>query len=611
MATAEEIREIKERADIIAIVSRFVQLKKTGRTWVGLCPFHNEKTPSFHVSPQLGIFKCFGCGKSGDVINFLEEIEHSDFGTVIENLARETGVTLSRNRFDDKVYKKISRGKELNRRIAKLYNLLLVKHKVGADALKYLKENRKLNDSSIAQFLIGYAPKNKDIAIRYAQKLKFTDEELIEFSIKNDKGVDKFFHRIIFPIKDLRGDIVGFSGRTIEKEDIRPKYLNTSETPLYKKRSLLFGLFQGKEAIVNENLAIICEGQMDVISSHQAGVKNLVAPLGTGLTEEQLKILSRYTKNIAFAFDTDSAGQKSTERATAIALSLDLTPLFIRLPKDVQDIDELCRNNPTKWQELSKSPENYLTYKFSELKTLLKKDYKLFEAELTKVLSIINNAKELKKEILLKELSKFVGIDKEVLKRGFEGLRKLTHSSPNEPNENEQNIKRAVGKTPKLSTEEYVLSIILNYPYVLLTLKDKAFLKRFKNAEITKIITEVIIFVNEIKPELQGNLVQISMIFDDKFKKDYRALLNYLAEDNLIAATIEKCGITKIPEDITEVEKEFETTVQLLRKIDLDSKLRKIQEEFLIAELQKDKPKIAKLEKELKRLNDELRKELF
>ena len=334
-----QIEEIKNRLDIVQVVGKYVQLKQAGKNFSGLCPFHKEKTPSFIVSPDIQRYKCFGCGETGDIFNFVQKIENIDFVEALEKLAKEAGVDLKRFEKDSK-YKRLEDINYLSTKY--FYNQL----KVSTIAMKYVKE-RGFSDESIKNFGIGYTPKYPKL-LEYIQKhTKYSKQELLQsglFVEKEGKIREKFRDRIMFPIRSSNGKVIAFSGRVLPGNDWGPKYMNSPETPLFHKKDNLFGQYESRQEIRKQDLAILCEGQTDVISAHQAGIKNIVAPLGTGITKEQIEKLSKLTRNFLFFFDSDIAGFKAVVRAFELSSELGVYP-YAATPAPYKDIDELLQKD--------------------------------------------------------------------------------------------------------------------------------------------------------------------------------------------------------------------------------------------------------------------------
>jgi len=316
-----EIEELKSRCDIKEIISGYINLKKAGRNFTGLCPFHKEKTPSFSVDPVKQFYHCFGCGQGGDVISFIEKIENIDFIEAAELLAKKINYNLKyTEKSDRKTTEKKGRLTELNELASKYYNYILFNSKAGIRALKYL-EGRKLKIEVLEKFQTGYSPEGWRNFTEYAIKKGFSSRELIEsgLSIESTKNrgeaYDRFRGRVIFPIKDVVGRIVAFGGRIILDTPGSAKYINTPETKIYSKSKNIYGLFDAKSAVIDADKVLIVEGYTDVIALHQEGVKNAIASCGTALTGEQVQLISRFSKNITLVFDSDTAGENASLRA--------------------------------------------------------------------------------------------------------------------------------------------------------------------------------------------------------------------------------------------------------------------------------------------------------
>jgi len=356
MDESNQIAEIKDRIDIVQIIEKYVRLKQTGKNYVGLCPFHKEKTPSFIVSPDIQRYKCFGCGKSGDIFNFVQEIENIDFVEALERLAKVAGVELKKVKVNTK-YKEI---KEINHIATKYYYNALLRDK---KAMEYVK-GRGMNDESIKQFALGYAPKYPKLLERIKSSGSFSKKALEDsglFVVKNGQLRDKFFDRIMFPIRSRRGEVIGFTARQNAGNEYGPKYMNSPETPVFHKSYNLFAQYESRQEIRKQDLAIICEGSTDVIAAHQHGVKNIVAPLGTSITKEQLESLSRITKNVLFFFDSDEAGQAALNRGFVIASELNMNP-YATVSTPYKDIDELLQKEPEKFEKLIKNKKEAFSY---------------------------------------------------------------------------------------------------------------------------------------------------------------------------------------------------------------------------------------------------------
>lgn len=342
------VEEIKRKIDIVEYIGSFITLKKAGKNFKAVCPFHNEKTPSFVVSPERQIWHCFGaCGEGGDIFKFLMKWENITFVEALKELAKKTGVVLKKISFEDKIWKKKERFLNMNFLAAEFFAYLLNNDKYGDKAMFYLK-SRGISKSIIKKFQLGYAPQSWDSLRLFLKKKSYSDEEMFEngLLVKGEKSgfYDRFRGRLMFPIKDSRDFIIGFSGRNLDDKDKQAKYINTPETPIYHKRETLYGINLAKETIKKEKNVYIVEGEFDVITPYQFGFTNFVAIKGTALTNEQLLLLKRYSDRITLTLDADFAGIESTRRGIEEAERLDLEVRVARLTIG-KDPDESIRKD--------------------------------------------------------------------------------------------------------------------------------------------------------------------------------------------------------------------------------------------------------------------------
>ncbi len=345
MIPEDIINEIKYRNDIETAVSQYVNLKRRGKNLVGLCPFHSEKTPSFTVYPENGSFYCFGCGVGGDVFTFTGLIENLDYIESVKLLAERSGITLPQDGYDDSMQRLKKRIYDINRDTARFFHAFLMSPG-GKWALDYLM-GRGLTVKTIKHFGLGAAPDSWDALIHHLKEKGYTESDMLAANVigKSERGslYDRFRKRVMFPIINIRGNIVAFSGRAMPGDDKQGgKYVNTADTPVYKKSENLFGINFAKN--VCSERVILVEGNMDVISLHQAGFENTVAPLGTAFTTEQANLLSRYTKEIVLMLDADAAGQKAVRRASELLENTGLSVRVVVVP-DGKDPDEYIKKN--------------------------------------------------------------------------------------------------------------------------------------------------------------------------------------------------------------------------------------------------------------------------
>lgn len=364
------LSELKMRSDITDIVSSYVNLKRRGRNMVGLCPFHSEKTPSFNIYPENGSFFCFGCGVGGDVITFIMKIENLDYIEAVRLLANRAGLAMPEDSFDDGVSKLKGRILEANREAARFFHAQLMSEG-GRIAQEYL-QSRALSRQTVIHFGLGYAPSNRFALSDHLRKKGFKDEEIVAanlaFQRSSGKGiVDRFSDRVMFPIIDLRGNVIAFGGRILT--DQKPKYLNTSDTLAFKKSSNLFSLNNAKNTGLRT--LILCEGYMDVIALNAAGFHNAVATLGTALTAEQALLMKRYADEVIICYDADEAGQKATAKAIDILRNAGLVIRVLTIP-DGKDPDEFIRKNgergPAAFKNLLESSGDDVEYRLAKLR---------------------------------------------------------------------------------------------------------------------------------------------------------------------------------------------------------------------------------------------------
>ena len=340
--------EVRARLNIEDVIGEYVQLKRAGRNLKGLSPFTDERTPSFMVSPEKQIWHDFSSGKGGDIFTFVMLVEGMDFRQALEYLARKAGVDLSLfSHGDGRTAKRRARAGEALKLAANFYQQNLVKNSA---AREYAVKKRRLNRQTIGDFIIGYAPDQGDALTKALEKRGFSRRELADAGLVNRFGGDLFRGRMMVVLSDSSGEVVGFTGRIIRDDPRAPKYLNTPQTLLFDKSRHIFGLYQAKEAIRKSDAAVIVEGNLDVVSSHQAGVKNVVATAGTAMTLQHLKALSRLAGRIRLAFDGDRAGVSATERAINLAQEIGVELEVVSLPDDVKDPDELIQKDAALWK---------------------------------------------------------------------------------------------------------------------------------------------------------------------------------------------------------------------------------------------------------------------
>lgn len=366
MAIPEEIiNEIKYRNDIETVMAPYVNLKRRGKNLVGLCPFHNEKTPSFTVYPENGSFYCFGCGVGGDVFSFVRQIENLDYIDAVKLLAERSGVTLPQDGYDDSMQKLKNTIFEINRETARFYHTYLMSPE-GKWALDYFTKERGLSIATIKHFGLGAAPDGWDNLIKHLKSKGYSIPDMIQANVvgKSQRGTyyDRFRKRVMFPIINIRGKIVAFNGRALPPDDKGgQKYVNTTETPVFKKGENLFAINFAKNYC--DERIILVEGNLDVISLHQAGFENVVGSLGTAVTESQIKLLSRYTKEVVLTMDSDAAGQKAVRRAGELLQSTGLNVRVLVIPDGKDPDDYIKKHGAARFKALLEGAASEIEYK--------------------------------------------------------------------------------------------------------------------------------------------------------------------------------------------------------------------------------------------------------
>ncbi|MBN2143352.1 MAG: DNA primase [Candidatus Aureabacteria bacterium] len=395
------IEEIRQRVDIVETVSSFVELKQSGRSFKGLCPFHLEKTPSFFVNRERQNFHCFGCGVSGNVFTFLMKMEGSTFVDTVQKLAQKVGITVHKQEAIDPKAKIKEELYHLNEIISTWYVKNLLHSQNGKVSREYL-EKRGLTDETIRNFSLGYAPPSWDALSLYLIKNGFSQERLLEAGVslvssKQKKLYDRFRNRVIFPILNASGRVMGFSGRTLDPKE-NAKYLNSPESLIFKKNQLLYGIFQAKEEMVKKDSVILVEGHLDLCMMHQYGFKNVVGVQGTAFSDEQARLICRYTKNAVVSFDGDEAGIKASFRFLPIALSHEMNCKIAPLPMGQDPASLLLSKGKKAMESVMKESISLFEYK---IKYLIGNQVLTPELNLSVVREMIQDIRSVKNLILL------------------------------------------------------------------------------------------------------------------------------------------------------------------------------------------------------------------
>jgi len=570
--------EVKSQIDIVDYIGSQIPLKRAGRNFSGLCPFHHEKTPSFHVSSERQMFKCFGCGKSGDIFTFYQEREGVTFFEALKDLAKIAGVELESFAPSDE-YNQKQRLLELNVAAAKLFHLLLTQHKIGKNALTYLIERGVLS-SQISEFQLGYAPDGWHTAYEYLTRKKHFKPEEVEavgLTIKSANGwYDRFRGRIMFPLTDHRGNIVGFSGRILPNLDDGKsgKYINTPETSLYHKSQLLFPLYYLKDRIRDENSVVVVEGEFDVLSSVRASVSNVVAVKGSALTNEQATLIKRYSDTVILSLDADSAGVAAAKRAITVLQVQELTIKVVEIPKG-KDPDELVRTDPKLWRDAVKQAVNiydfFLDVALRQYDQNSVEGQKKISAELLPIFAKIEN--KIEQDHYLKKLAETLNTAKTVVENEMERMIRKSMINPN-LNIDVETDNKNLSLSDRL-LDELLIIVIHNWEAIFNLLKSDTKLSLvdqlndFPKSAVTSILDQLITKIPKDIVKFAAKLpTQLQPKFDDCFLRDgdvisQAKLLKTMTNIQASIAKLElRDRLNKLRRDLTSNNSEQRSTIE-------------------------------------------------
>ena len=583
---ADELEAIKRKIDIVEFISEYVPLKKAGRNFKALCPFHSEKTPSFVVSPERQIWHCFGsCGTGGDIFGFLMRIENIEFGEALRTLAKRAGVKLSRYQPSESEKQK-QLLYEINHLAAEYYHYVLLEHPAGKQGLDYIRK-RGIKPDSLERFEIGFAPENWDNLQKFLVGKKGYSAQNLEKAglvVARDKGYyDRFRGRVMFSLKDHRGSICGFAGRVINGSlpaDRQAKYINTPETLVYHKSDLLYGLSEVKEEIKKTDRIILVEGELDMISSYQAGVKNVVAIKGSALTANQIQRLAYLTKNIVFALDADLAGDQAARRGIEMADQAGMSINVVEI-KEGKDPDEVAQKKPLLWQKLVKKAvpiyDYFLDVAFAKYDSRAAEGKRKIGREIIPILAKISDEilQSYYAQLLAEKLA--VPVDAVMAEIEKREEKKEAYSEQNWTSE---------AKTRREILEEHLLGLALQAEKWSF-LRKREVLNLIKTPRFTRILEHLGKYLKSNKilkserlakmlaPELvpsfnQFYLLDLADLIQDeqKFQREWEKTLNQLEEFNL------KEDLRELAVQIKTLEKKGRLTVKETTRLD------KFNEEF-------------------------------
>lgn len=567
--------EIKSRISIEDLAGEYLELKRTGRNFKALSPWTNERTPSFIVSPDKQIWHDFSSGKGGDIFGFIMEVEGMNFREALEFLARKAGVEIET--FNSKRSKEIAEKKERLRKILQIssnfYQHMLIRDK---KALNYVFKKRKLSKEIVQDFKVGYAPNGQKILTNFLLKKGFSLNDIRDAGLLNRFGGDMFRNRMVITLKDASGEPVGFTGRIIDDEPNAPKYLNTPQTLLYDKSSNIFGLSQAKNEIRKTGFAVVVEGNMDVISSHQVDVRNVVATAGTAMTVNHLKALSRFSNDIRLCFDSDQAGINATERAISLGQQAGVELSIITLDQSAgqaKDPDELIQKDIELWRKSIANPQPAMEWIFDQYQKRLdistakgKKDFS------TIALKLVENLNDpVEKDFYINEISKRIGVSKATL------LNKIGEEK--KPEKTKKRVK--IEKTDKKFVDDFLY-------------EDDLLALAIKEPRLAKMLSDL--KENSLHGEQRNKILEILKSEDMELLKSFDEYVKIL----LLKAD-ERLG--NIKESATD---EMKRLIQKVKTENLRTQKENLQAELENAEIQGDENLKTKILSKIIELNKEL-----
>jgi len=537
----EVIREINSRLELADIVAETVQLTRKGNRYWGLCPFHQEKTSSFSVTPDRNMFYCFGCHAGGDMITYIMKRDNMDFREAVEYLANRAGVTVQKESPAARRKQERARGVvAANLAAAQLYREILLSAK-GKKGLEYLQE-RRLSPEIVEKFGLGFAPDNWNTIEDYLFKKAFSQEQvkstgLIKRSDQQNRYYDLFRNRVIFPIHDQRGEVIGFGGRVLDGS--LPKYLNTPETELFSKRKNLYGLYQARQAMRNLNQALVVEGYMDCLKMHQAGIENTVATLGTAMTQEQARLLRRFVEEVVLLFDGDDAGQREALRAVEVLRTEGLRVWVVSLPggKDPDDYLDLYGKEEF-LQYIQNSKVDHIEFKLNryiETETELNLDTRIRIIKAVQK-DIASLESELEKDYYVRLLSRRLQVQENLIRR------ELNKGSSGRSSElNKSGILRDNTRYGKSSLEERLLVSMLKNTVIFEQVQETVGLNIFRNTQYRQMIHSYadLMPINDHSWDDLGNIARL-----EGFASAY-ARVSFLMEEEPGLKPVEVQGIIR------------------------------------------------------------------
>ena len=589
----DHVEEIKQKLDIAVVVGEYLELKKAGVNYKGKCPFHNEKTPSFIVNPDRQRFHCFGCGEGGDIFTFVQKMEGTEFPEALRVLAQKAGVQLKQ--FDPRVTSIKNRLLDLSSDAAKFWHDKL-NHRDGENALNYLN-NRKVSSEMQKEFKLGYAADSWDDIYKHLLNKGYNESEIFKAGLivrkENGSGYyDRFRDRIMFPIQDLHGHVVGFTGRTL-KSDEMAKYVNTPEGPIYHKGKVIYGLDKAKQAIRKQDYVVVVEGNVDVITAHQFGYKNVVACSGTALTVDQIAILKRYTNNIQLCFDQDDAGQTAAQRTIDLLLPAEMNTKIVQLVSG-KDPDECLHNNVKDWEASLRGSKLVMQFYFDKYLTAV---VLANISEKTKAIDIV--LKQIKKISNPVERAHWVKQLSLITADAVETLRARMNQVQLKPGfltkkQNNDTVAPSREKTWEQKNFERFLTILLNHPYLISYAQENFKPEMIVDNQLNGFYQSLLLLYNKNKKINSGELIKTLDTEDKLLEQGYLDSL-VLSIHNVYEGFEDK-----------ELQVELVALIRALKRRSFESKIAQLNKEMLEAERTSDSEKRNEAMKNIQNYQEQL-----
>lgn len=613
--------EIKSKLDIVDVIREYIPIKAAGMNFKANCPFHREKTPSFMVSPEKQIYHCFGCGKGGDVFSFIQEIEGVNFVEALRILAPKAGVTLKKQ--NPQVTSQRNKLLDIMDSSVNYYHDILLNNSEAQAARDYLK-NRGLTEETIREWKIGYSADSWDDIINWLKARNYNDNEIFSAGISIKKeGTNRYYNRfrgrIMFPIWDNNGNAVAFSARVSpEKEATEQmgKYINSPQTLIYDKSKILFGLDKAKLEIKSQDLAIVVEGQMDVITAHQAGYKNIIASSGTALTREQINLIKRFTNNITLAFDMDNAGQMAADRGIREAMQAEMNIKVIELGEG-KDPDECIKNNPKEWERAVEEAKPMMQYYFdknlADLNLEKIEDKRIAAKKLLPI--IIRLGDNIEKDYWLKVLAEKLDTNESALRESINGIKDKIRDYQRSETSELQEVKTEAPKNRQELLSEMLIALMFKFPAVITYVVDHISVDHLKGVHNQSIYKNLLIYYNNnIDGSASENLEKIDY-------NEFKFWFDQQIEENIYNNSgFDKQNVLMFLDRLVllgdrdfynlDNEKAKNETIKVVVEIKrnyLTARMKEIEKLIIESEKAGDKAGVNGLMEELKTLSDELR----